>query len=108
MNVHFLRYFSPEYGKQNNTLFDDIGLFGTGLEKFADSGGGSFFQVEVNSDPYVDRVLREVSAVYLVGVKTDPADHDGKEHAIRVEVKQGGTTARYRRFVTIPGPGRYE
>ena len=102
MNVHYLRYYSPEYGKRNNTIFEDINLFATGLEKFADSGGGSFSQIEVNADPFVDRVLREMSAFYLVGVRTEPADHDGKEHAIRVAVKQGGTTVRYRRFVTIP------
>jgi VWFA-related protein len=108
MNVHFLRYFSAEYGKRNNSIFDDISLFGTGLEKFADSGGGSFFQVEVDADPFVDRVLREISAFYLVGVRTEPADHDGKEHFIRVEVKQGGTTVRYRKVVSIPAPVRKE
>jgi hypothetical protein len=108
MNVHFLRYFSAEYGKRNNSIFDDISLFGTGLEKFADSGGGSFFQVEVDADPFVDRVLREISAFYLVGVRTEPADHDGKEHFIRVEVKPGGTTVRYRKVVSIPAPVRKE
>ena len=106
MNVHYLRYYSAEYGRRNNTIFEDVNLFATGLEKFADSGGGSFAQIEVNANPFVDRVLREVSAFYLVGVRTEPGDHDGKEHAIRVAVKQGGTTVRYRRFVVIPAPPR--
>ena len=106
MNVHYLRYYSAEYGKRNNTIFEDVNLFATGLEKFADSGGGSFAQIEVNANPFVDRVLREVSSFYMVGVRTEPGDHDGKEHAIRVAVKQGGTTVRYRRFVIIPAPPR--
>ena len=106
MNVHYLRYYSAEYGKRNNTIFEDVNLFATGLEKFADSGGGSFAQIEVNASPFVDRVLREVSSFYMVGVRTEPGDHDGKEHAIRVAVKQGGTTVRYRRFVIIPAPPR--
>lgn len=106
MNVHFLRFYSPEYGKRNNTIFDDVNLFATGLEKFADSAGGSFSQIEVNADPFVDRALREISASYLVSVRTEPADHDGKEHAIRVTVKQGGSTVRYRRVVTIPAAKR--
>jgi hypothetical protein len=106
MNMHFLRYFSPEYGRKNNSIYEDIALFGAGLERFADSGGGSFFQVEVNADPFVDRAVRETSALYLVGVRTEPADHDGKEHFIRVTVKERGATVRFRRVVIIPTPPR--
>lgn len=102
MNVHFLRYFSAEYGKQNHTIFDDISLFGYGLEKFADGAGGSFAQVEVDSDPFVDRVMRETSAYYLLAVPTAAADRDGKEHTIRVSVKQRGTTVQYRKVVVVP------
>lgn len=102
MNVHFLKAFSAASGKPNHSLFDDITLFGYGLEKFADSAGGSFFQVEVNADPFVARALRETSAAYLVAVQVKPEDRDGKDHFIRVSVKQRGTTLRYRRVVNIP------
>lgn len=107
MNVHFLRSFSAEYGKRNYSIFDDISLFGYGLEKFADSGGGTFFQVEVDSDPFVGRALRETSAYYLLAVQAEPAEHDGKDHFIRVSVKQKDASVRYRRIVRIPrnGPG---
>jgi len=105
LNVHFLRFFSPEYGKRNNAIYDDISMFGAGLERFADSGGGAFFQVEVDSDPFVDRALRETSASYLLAVRAEPAERDGKEHFIRVSVKARGATVRYRRVVTIPGGG---
>jgi hypothetical protein len=102
MNVHFLRAFSAEFGKVNNTLFQDIGVFGHGLERFAGSANGGFFQIEVNSDPQVARVMRETSAYYLLTVSTDPRERDGKQHFIRVAVKQRGATVRHRAVVTIP------
>jgi VWFA-related protein len=105
MNVHFIRFYSPAYGKQNYTIFEDVTLFGYGLEKFADSGGGAFYQIDVDPNPFVDRVLRETSASYLLAVRVEPADRDGKEHFIRVSVKQGGATVRYRKVVTIPRGG---
>ena len=102
VNVHFLRAFSPEYGRRNNALFEDITLFGYGLEKFADSAGGSFFQIEVDSDPFVARALRETSASYILAVQVQPEDRDGKDPFIRVTVKHRGATVRYRRVVNIP------
>ena len=104
MNIHFLRAFSAEYGKRNNTLFDDISMFGYGLEKFADAAGGTFFQIEVGSDPFVARALRETSAWYVLGVHARPEDRDGKDHFIRLNVRQRGSSVRYRRVVNIPPP----
>lgn len=103
MNVHFLRYFSAEYGRQNHTIFDDITMFGYGLEKFADAAGGSFAQVEVDADPFVDRIMRETSAYYLLAVPTEARDREGKEHVIRVSLKDArGATAQYRKAVVVP------
>ena len=104
MNVHFLRYFSAAYGKKNYAIFEDITMFGTGLEKFADSGGGTFFQIDVGADASVDRVMRETSASYLLAVQAEPDQRDGKEHFIRVTVNQRGASVRYRQIVTIPKP----
>jgi len=102
MNVHFLRAFSAAYGKRNYSIFEDITTFGLGLEKFADAAGGAFFQVEVDSDPFVDRALRETSAAYLLAVQPENSDRDGKEHFIRVTVKTRNSTIRFRRVLTIP------
>ena len=65
-------------------------------------GGGSFFQVEVDSDPFVNRVLRETSARYVLTVSTEPSDRDGKEHTIRVTTKARGATIRHRKILVIP------
>lgn len=102
MNVHFIRAFSAAYGKRNYSIFEDITTFGLGLEKFADAAGGAFFQVEVDSDPFVDRALRETSAAYLLAVQPEASDRDGKEHFIRVTVKARNSTIRFRRVLTIP------
>jgi VWFA-related protein len=106
MNIHFLRFYSAEYRKHNYTIFDDIAMFGYGLEKFADGAGGSFAQVEVDADPFVDRLMRETSAYYLLAVPVEPGDRDGKEHAIRVGVKAAGATVRFRKAVVIPAAGK--
>lgn len=102
MNVHFLQFFSAANRTINHTIYADINLFGHGLERFADGAGGAFFQIEVDSDPFVDRALRETSAAYLLAVRTDPKDQDGKEHFIRVEIKARGATIRHRRVLVIP------
>jgi VWFA-related protein len=102
MNVHFLQFFSATYRKVNHSIYADIAMFGQGLERFADSAGGAFFQIEVDSDPFVDRALRETSAAYLLAVRADPKDQDGREHFIRVAVKARGATIRHRRVLVIP------
>jgi VWFA-related protein len=106
LNVHFLQFFSAAYRKVNHAIYADITMFGHGLERFADGAGGAFFQIEVDSDPFVDRALRETSAAYLLAVRADPKDQDGKEHFIRVAVKARGATVRHRRVLMIPAPGR--
>ena len=102
MNVHFLRAFSAEFGRINNTLFQDMDVFATGLERFSGAANGSFFQIQVNADPFIARVMRETSAYYLLQVAPEARDRDGKEHFIKVSVKQGGTTVRHRSMVVIP------
>jgi VWFA-related protein len=102
MNVHFLRAFSVEYRRPTTTIYQDIGLFGYGLEKFADGAGGAFAQVEVDADPFVDRMLRETSAYYLLAVPTETRDRDDREHAIRVTVDARGASIQYRKAVRIP------
>ena len=102
MNVHFLRAFSAEYGRANTSIFNDVTLFGQGLERFSNSAGGTFFQVQVQADPFVARAMRESSASYVITVQALPAERDGKEHFIRVETKARGADLRYRRIVIIP------
>ena len=103
MNVHFLRFFSAEYGRTNYAVFNDITLFSQGLERFSDAAGGTFFQVQVQADPFIARAMRESSAGYVLTVEALPAERDGKEHFIQVRTKNvRDAEVRYRRTVTIP------
>lgn len=102
LNVHFLRAFSAEFGKINNTLFQDMDLFGFGLEKFAGAAGGRFYEIRVDSDPFVARVMRETSGAYVLMVEPLPRDRDGKDHFVRVTTKARGATVQHRLIVKIP------
>jgi hypothetical protein len=82
-------------------------MFSQGLERFSDTAGGRFFQVEVQSDPFVARAMRETSATYVLTVQATPAERDGKEHFIQVKIlKVRDAEIRYRRIVSIPKAGR--
>lgn len=107
LNVHFMQHFSAATGwRSPSALYEDITMFGNGLERFADSAGGAFFQVEVDSDPFVDRAFRETSAGYVLGVRPEPSEFDGKAHQIRVTVNRRGVTVRFRRVAVIPSRER--
>ena len=52
----------------------------------------------------LERIARELSGSYLLGVESDPDDSDGRSHAIRVVVTRAGVTVRVRRsFVRSSG-----
>jgi hypothetical protein len=53
-------------------------------------------------DVAFDRVLRETSAYYLLGVEVSEDDRDGRPHAIGVKVKRKGAEVRSRAEVIIP------
>ena len=85
------------------SYFRDSNLAATGLEMVAGYAGGSVARVHGTSpDPAFDRVLKETSGYYLIGVEAADADRDGEAHPIRVRVKRGGAQVRNRTFVTIP------
>ena len=85
------------------SYFRDSNMTATGLEIVAGTAGSTVMRVHGTSpDVAFDRVLRETSAHYLLGVETEAADRDGNAHAIRVKVKRGGATVRSRSEVVIP------
>ena len=103
MNVHFLQAFSASAGRPNLSIFNDITMFGQGLERFAYGAGGAFFQVQVQADPFVARAMRESAAAYVLTVQATPAERDGREHFIQVKApKVRDAEIRHRRIVTIP------
>jgi hypothetical protein len=104
MDTSFIDAFSAEgRGPNMTTLFRDMKALGEGLDLLAGSAGGTIFRVEAGTPEYAfDRVLRETSAYYLLGVEVADADRDGKPHFIHVKVSQHGATVRNRPLVVIP------
>src|SRR5262249_13520942 len=57
-----------------------------GLERVAAEAGGEYFRITGGTGQlYFDRVLKETSAYYLLGVQPEPIDKDGRVHFIRVK-----------------------
>jgi VWFA-related protein len=72
------------------------------LEEFAVASGGTVLPVVVgNGEIALDRVLRETSAYYLLGVEPAQLDRDGRAHRLSVKVNQRGATVRSRQWVVL-------
>lgn len=67
------------------------------LENLSSASRGAFLTLRANGAPVFDRLARELSGYYLLGVATDPEDSDGKPHRIRLEVRRPDATVRARR-----------
>ena len=67
-----------------------------GLRLLSSQAGGGLFRIVGMSDAAFQRLGRELSGYYVLGVETDPRDQDGRPHQIRVEVRRSGTTVRAR------------
>jgi VWFA-related protein len=81
----------------------DSDVLGRWLDQFSGAAGGALFKVQVGSGEYAfDRVLREISAYYLLGVEPAEEDRDGRTHDIKVKTTQKNVTIRGRRWVTVP------
>jgi VWFA-related protein len=81
----------------------DRQLLGNWLDNFSIAAGGMRQYVPVGAGEYAfDRVLRETSAHYLLGVEPEQSDRDGKPRELKVKVGQRGVTVHSRQWVVIP------
>jgi VWFA-related protein len=104
MNTSFLDAFSAEGIPVSETLMRETGVYARGLDLFNGTAGGALLEVNTGPDFAVDRVIRETSAYYLLAVKPEPADHDGKAHLINVKVSQRDSSVRSRKTMIFPKP----
>jgi VWFA-related protein len=81
----------------------DRALYGNWLSDFSQSAGGKLIYVPVGTTNFAfERILRETSAYYLLGVEPAPNDRDGRARKLEVKVKRRGVTIRSRQWVVIP------
>ncbi len=90
-------------GGLRTSYFRDSNMAATGLEIVAGTAAGSVIRVRGTAPEVAfDRVLRETSAYYVLGVECGEEDRDGRPHPIRVRVKRRGAEVRSRSEVIIP------
>jgi VWFA-related protein len=74
----------------------DQSLHAAPLQTLASMTGGEFFRAEVSAEAVFERLGREMSGYYRVGVEREPADRDGRARRLKVSVSQSGATVRAR------------
>jgi hypothetical protein len=83
-------------------------MFSTFLDQFSSAAGGMRLYVPVGGgDLALDRVLRESSGFYLLGVQPEDVDRDGKPRQLKVKVNRRGATVRSRQWVLVPARQRF-
>jgi VWFA-related protein len=76
------------------------------LDDLAGSAGGSLLSIAAgDGEQAFQQVLRETSALFLLGVEPAPQDRDGRLHELRVTVRQKAVSIRGRSWVMLPKPG---
>lgn len=81
----------------------DRSLVGNWLDEFSAAAGGMRIYVPVGGGEFAfNRVLRETSAHYLLGVEPSDTDRDGLPRQLRVKVARPGVTIQSRQWVVIP------
>ena len=90
----------------SSELARDRALYGNWLSDFSQSAGGRLIYVPVGTADFAfDRILRETSAYYLLGVEPAAADRDGKPRKLDVKIKRRGLSVRSRQWVVVPPKG---
>jgi VWFA-related protein len=101
----FLERFSAETRKAGSMLNvdRDSAVAERWLDQFSGSAGGTFVKVLTdNTETAFDRILHETSGYYLLGIRPELSDRDGRPHKIRVTVRQRGVVVRSRQWVIVP------
>lgn len=81
----------------------DSEVLGRWLDQFSGAAGGALFRVQVGSGEHAfDRILRETSAYYVLGVEPAEEDRDGRTHEIKVKATPKNLITRGSRWVLVP------
>ena len=86
-----------------SNLGRDSNILEQWLDGFSDKAGGALIKVLAGSGELAfDRIIRETSAYYLLGVEPAEADRDGRPRELKVQVSGHGVTVRGRSWVVVP------
>lgn len=83
----------------------DRGMVGDWLDRFSATAGGARFHVPVGAGEFAfERVLRETSAMYLLGVEASDEDRDGRPRQLKVRLARSApkdASVRHRQWVVV-------
>jgi VWFA-related protein len=82
--------------------YDDHRLRAEGLELTVGAAGGAMHRLIADPSAAFERLAREMSGTYRLGVELDEADADGRARSISVKVSRPGVTVRSHRQVISP------
>ena len=84
-------------------VYEPLNVRNDGLEALTAAARGALYIVSGTGSQLFANIESELSGYYLLGVQSDPADRDGKSHAIRIDVSRRGATVRTRRqLLNVP------
>ncbi len=66
----------------------------SGLQNIAAASRGGVFHAVGTAEGVFERILREISAYYVLGVEQRPGDVDDRRHRVDVDVQRRGVTVR--------------
>lgn len=89
--------FDSNRGRRPTLAIEDRRIGVVGLEALSKIARGTMFTVNGAGTGAFDRMQQEMSGYYLIGVKPDVRDRDGKPHPIKIEVPWNGAVVRSRR-----------
>jgi VWFA-related protein len=81
---------------------EDRLLHNSGLQALATLARGATFRVGGAGVGVFERIARELTGYYLLGIEPEAGDRDGRDHAIKVSVRRPGAAVRARRSVRFP------
>jgi hypothetical protein len=85
----------------SSTPTSDQYLYSWPLETLSGMTGGRSFRVDVGAEGVFDRLGRELSGYYRIGVEKDPSDGDSKSRRMKVQVSRGSVTVRAREMFDV-------
>jgi VWFA-related protein len=73
------------------------------LDQFTGTAGGVLLEVRVGSGEVAfDRILRETSALYVIGVELAGSDRNGRVQDLSVRTRRSGAMVRSRSWIAVP------
>jgi hypothetical protein len=93
--------FSADRRLMTSTPLADSYLHSGPLETLASMTGGASYRAEVGAEAAFERLGREMSGYYRIGIEKDPSDGDGKLRRMKVQVPRSGLTVRAREIFDV-------